>query len=70
MSTVAAQPTRDGRLMTKMLTLHLTDLERKASLLLHAVSSMQDYCERRWRCPLLQYVESHCGSRLCAKRVT
>ena len=28
--------------MTKALTLHLTDLERKASLLLHAVNSMQD----------------------------
>jgi hypothetical protein len=28
--------------MTKTLTLHLTDLERTASLLLHAVNSMQD----------------------------
>ncbi len=28
--------------MTQTLTLHLTDLERKASLLLHAVNSMRD----------------------------
>jgi hypothetical protein len=31
-----------GELMIKMLTLHLSDLERTASLLLHAVNSMQD----------------------------
>jgi hypothetical protein len=36
------QSNREGRLMAKMLTLHLTDLERKASVLLHAVNSMQD----------------------------